>query len=220
MLWASAVIAGLVFNLLLFGMMPLLMSKATPDRTKGPDIGAVSVIRQKKIEQPARKRETPKKQQQPKKTQTKALKSITPPKPAVNKPRLAFDVNPKLPAVPGGLTLPPLENFSMTAPPEPPELRMDYLASELDSPLTPVYAPQPMFPFRARKMGIEGAVTVQFDINEKGEVVNMAILDSQPKGIFDQEILRCLPTWKFNPPTVEGRPVRTKWKRTIEFILE
>lgn len=220
LLWAAAVAVGLAFNLLLFGMMPLLMSKATPDRTKGPDIAAVSVIRQKKIEQPARKREPQKKQQEPQKTKTKALKTITPPKPAVNKPRLAFDVNPRLPAAPGGLTLPPLENFSMTAPPEPPDLQMDFLESELDSPLTPVYTPRPMFPFRARKMGIEGSVTVLFDINEKGEVTKVTILGAEPEGIFEQEVLRTLPSWKFSHPTVDGRPVRTQRKRTIEFVFE
>ena len=113
LLWIAAIVLGLAFNLLLFGMMPFLMSKADPNRSNALDLGAVSVIRQKRMEQPARKREVEKKMQEPQKTEAKALKSITPPRPAVNKPRLAFEVNPKLPSIPGGLNLPPLENFSM-----------------------------------------------------------------------------------------------------------
>ena len=97
---------------------------------------------------------------------------------------------------------------------------MDYLANELDSPLTPVYAVPPMYPFRARKMGIEGYVTVQFSVNEKGEISDLKVVDAKPKGIFEQEVFRCVGSWKYNPPTVNGRPVRTKWERTIEFVLE
>ncbi len=66
-----------------------------------------------------------------------------------------------------------------------------YSLSELDSPLIPVIRLKPLYPMRARMLGIEGWVKVKFVVNEDGHTSNIEILDAKPKGIFEKKYKRC-----------------------------
>ena len=56
----------------------------------------------------------------------------------------------------------------------------------------------------------EGWVKMTFDIDRKGHPVNILVVDSNPKGYFDEEAVRALKSWKYKPQIVDGTPVVQK----------
>ncbi len=75
------------------------------------------------------------------------------------------------------------------------------------------------YPNRARSMGIDGRITVQFIIDKDGSLTNFVILKGIGAGC-DEEVLRVLklaPKWK--PGKQRGRPVRVKMALPITFRL-
>ncbi|ALU45236.1 energy transducer TonB [Pseudoalteromonas rubra] len=66
-----------------------------------------------------------------------------------------------------------------------------------------------------------GYVQMQFDINEQGRPENIRIIESSHNGLFDQEAIRSLKEWKYNPKTENGTPVRqTNQKVQLEFDIK
>lgn len=57
---------------------------------------------------------------------------------------------------------------------------------------------EPKYPRRAKRRGIGGYVNCDFKINPKGEVFDIKITKSSPKGIFDKVAIEALSKWKFN----------------------
>lgn len=56
----------------------------------------------------------------------------------------------------------------------------------------------PDYPRRAKKKGINGYVKYDFKINYKGEVFDIVLTSSSPKGVFEKEALKAIKKWKFN----------------------
>jgi protein TonB len=74
---------------------------------------------------------------------------------------------------------------------------------------------QPAYPEAAAIRKLEGWVKVEFTINEGGWVEDIVVLDSEPKGIFEQNTVNAVSTWKYRPiPT----PIRAS--QYIEFTLD
>lgn len=74
----------------------------------------------------------------------------------------------------------------------------------------PAHFVSPIYPRRALENGSEGTVMVQFDINQYGEAVNIAILESDPKRTFDRAVLNSLEKSRFLPMQIDGAPVLAK----------
>jgi protein TonB len=92
-------------------------------------------------------------------------------------------------------------------------------AYELDQPPQAIVKMPPSYPYRAREQGIEGVVQVKFLVRDNGSVGQVLIMDAQPKGVFEKEVLKAVPQWKFNPGKVEGQAV-TAWVVTaVHFKL-
>lgn len=79
---------------------------------------------------------------------------------------------------------------------------------------------KPEYPFRAKRMGIEGHVTVQFLVDREGKTRDITIVAAEPKGVFDQAVRNTVPRWRFKPGKKAGRPVDTWVEMTIRFELE
>lgn len=60
----------------------------------------------------------------------------------------------------------------------------------------------PEFPRRARVAGIEGHVTLQFNVNRDGSVTDAEITESSPPRIFDRAALKAINRWRYDPTTV------------------
>lgn len=75
------------------------------------------------------------------------------------------------------------------------------------------------YPEMARRAGIEGRVTVQFIVNENGEVENAKVVRGIGGGC-DEEALKAVKNAKFEPGMQRGRPVRVQYALSINFRLE
>jgi len=57
-------------------------------------------------------------------------------------------------------------------------------------------------------------------VDAAGRVSRVTILESNPPGIFDESVLKALPSWKFTPGELGGKAVNTWVSTVIEFDLE
>jgi protein TonB len=214
--WCGAALAAAGLTLLLFMLLPLLASSTPPPSAIGPLIPQVRVVRLPRPEPPV-----PPKRETPPEPPPKPVKppEATRPLPLEPQLHLPFELNPRLPAGPGSLELPPL----MSAPlgiTSGVGVLGGVPMGELDAPLTPLTRIPPLYPMRAKRKGIEGWVKVKFLVDTAGTVGAVTILDAHPKEIFDRSVRRCLAGWRFKPGTVEGMAVKTWVTTTIRFELE
>jgi len=91
--------------------------------------------------------------------------------------------------------------------------------AKMDSVLTPMVQIKPLYPSRAKRMGVEGYVKVELNVDSTGHVTNIEILKSVPKGVFDKSVKKALRKWKFRPKSVDGRAVSQKGVLTLNFNL-
>jgi protein TonB len=90
-----------------------------------------------------------------------------------------------------------------------------------DRDAVPLVRIEPEYPMRARQRGIEGWVTVQFDISAAGGVKNPTVIAAHPGTIFNRSALLAVRKWKYNPKIENGVAVeRTGQKVTLEFTME
>ncbi|MEM1022779.1 MAG: energy transducer TonB [Myxococcota bacterium] len=90
-----------------------------------------------------------------------------------------------------------------------------------DREAVPKFRARPVYPPGAADRGIEGYVTIGFTISPSGTVVDMKVLDAQPRGQFDRAALRALRRWRYDPKLVDGKPVaRPGQKVTLNFELD
>jgi protein TonB len=79
----------------------------------------------------------------------------------------------------------------------------------------PIVRVNPKYPIEAMRKGTEGWVQLAFDINEVGKVVNISVIDAQPKRIFDKAARHALRKWKYQAKSVDGAAVYQKG-RTVQ----
>jgi protein TonB len=121
-------------------------------------------------------------------------------------PKLSFEINPGLT---GGMPVAP-----------PPVSSHFYQMGEVDQMPLPAFKMKPFYPYRARRLNIEGAVEVKFLVDENGQVSRIEILQSNPPGMFDESVLKALPSWRFSPARLERKAVSCWVITTIQFELE
>jgi len=124
----------------------------------------------------------------------------------------------------------PLQNLSYEATPiqapnqKRPNQQPNNLASEFSAQFTenlfPLHTPDPLYPRRARKRGIEGWVKTGFTIQPDGSVSGIQILESEPAGIFDSITRRTVSKWKFKPQLLNGKPTAREVEKIIRFNLQ
>ena len=87
--------------------------------------------------------------------------------------------------------------------------------------LTPLVRIEPVYPVQALLQRIEGYVRLSFDISPNGSTMNVRVVDSQPPRIFDQNSVRAVRKWKYNPQTENGKPVTKRGEEIeLEFKLD
>jgi TonB family protein len=112
----------------------------------------------------------------------------------------------------------------------PPETRVGepvVLATDGDKPLFvggEVTAPvkisgdPPAYTEMARKARLQGVILLEVIVDEQGAVVHQRILKGLPMGL-DKQALDGVKTWKFQPATLHGRPVKVYYTLTLDFRL-
>lgn len=71
----------------------------------------------------------------------------------------------------------------------------------------------PEYPVRARLAGQRGFVEVQFSLNADGKPVEVEIVDSRPRRVFDRAALRAIRQWRFDPTSMARSDVERVTQR-------
>jgi protein TonB len=82
-----------------------------------------------------------------------------------------------------------------------------------------INAPQPQYTEIARKARIQGVVIVQAIIDKDGNVQNVKLLKGLPMGL-DQAAVDAIKKWRFQPATLNGKPVTVYYNLTVNFTLQ
>lgn len=87
-----------------------------------------------------------------------------------------------------------------------------------DDQLVKMYEVLPPYPVEGTLAGIEGWVKVQFTVNAAGTVIDVAVLDSQPKRFFDATVINTVRKWRFKPRSLDAAPLSAI--QVIDFSLD
>ena len=102
----------------------------------------------------------------------------------------------------------------------PPPARTAFEFGEVDRTPMTVYRTPPPYPYRAKRMRIEGVVKVRFLVGTDGRTSRIQILSAEPEGIFEESVLRTIEGWRFEPGKKDGRKVATWVVTPVRFQLE
>lgn len=75
-----------------------------------------------------------------------------------------------------------------------------------DGPLVHVIRVRPDYPAKAIRLGIEGFVTVRFDVGADGQVSNVLVVESSSR-LLDNAATKAAMKFRFKPRVVDGSPV-------------
>ena len=206
---------ALLVNIFLFALLPLFVQSEL-SKSDLETIIPVNLVQfsPQKPPPPEKEENLPEKKPPEKVIPTVRLQHRVPKKQEIKMemPRLSFEINPKLtggmPVAPPaeGPTIFPFEDF--------------YDQTEVDQMPMAIFKMKPIYPYRARRLNITGKVDVKFLVDENGYVSNIKLLKSTPLGIFDDSVLKALPSWRFSPGKVRGHAVSTWVVTTIQFDME
>lgn len=96
----------------------------------------------------------------------------------------------------------------------------NFSESEVDRVPMAVVKTAPVYPYRAKRLNLNGKVKVKFLVDKNGEITKVEILDSKPEGIFDQSVIQAVSSWKFRPGKIKGHIVNTWMVTTIIFNID
>jgi len=82
-------------------------------------------------------------------------------------------------------------------------------------------APALKYPRRAERLGVEGYVVVGFDLSTKGELIDLRVIESEPRLMFDKSALKFVKGMKFSVPQEDGKQILTRdIKFKVQFELQ
>ena len=206
---------AMLVNIFLFAVLPLFVQSELSKSDLETIIPVHLVqIRPPKPPPPEKEEKLPEKKPPEKVVPTVRLQHKVPKKQEIKMemPRLSFEINPKLT---GGMPVaPPAEGPTIFP------FKDFYEQGEVDRMPMAIFKMKPIYPYRARRLNITGKVNVKFLVDENGYVSNIKVLKSTPPGIFNDSVLKALPSWRFSPGKVRGRAVSTWVVTSIEFKME
>jgi len=216
--WLPVMALALLVNALLFSGLPNMLSREAV-RTDPEQGQSVDFLREKPMRKTASPKEKPPEPtppEPPRVVPRRAVKAPTPPVQAPNMdlPAFDFDVAPDMNM--GVAVTPP----KAPAAPQPSPLKSFYGMEEVDQAPVATVKTKPVYPYRARRLRMNGEVAVKFLVDTRGRVDRITILQADPPKVFDQSVLQALASWRFAPGTVSGRPVNTWVATTIVFRFE
>lgn len=94
---------------------------------------------------------------------------------------------------------------------------LDFELEEVD--LQPVYRVDPDYPAKAVQRGIEGYVTLRFNIDEQGHPIDIEVLQAKPTRIFDRSAIRALKRWRYPQTIVDGKAMIQRGQ-TVKLAFE
>lgn len=89
-----------------------------------------------------------------------------------------------------------------------------------DTDVIPLVQVEPRYPQKAIARKIEGYVVLRLQINEKGTVDSVEVVDANPKGVFEREAIKAAWRYRFKAKLVDGQPVPQVATLPFEFNLK
>lgn len=127
-------------------------------------------------------------------------------------PRMSVSNNASITAAPVQMVQPKIDASGV---------KMNLTAGGSDRGVAPLVRVNPEYPRRALERGIEGWVHVRFTITAAGTVKDLVVVDSEPKGVFDEAASKAVLRWRYNPRVENGVAVERVGEQTlIRFKLE
>lgn len=214
--WTIAIVGAALLNGILFLLLPALVISSGEKLQTIDAIPAVNVIRIRHKETPPRRREQPPPPKPEEKRPEEKPKTL---EIQFKQPKLTipFQLSPEMPSAPSSIEFSHLQvgkTLNLDGALDGVEM------SQLDNPLIPLSQIPPIYPMRAKRLGLSGSVKLRFMVNEQGLVENITVVESHPEGVFDNSAIQCVKQWRFRPGTLEGVPVRVWAELPISFQLE
>ena len=96
---------------------------------------------------------------------------------------------------------------------------MDYYCGSGSCDTLPVLlrAYAPIYPQVQLNAGINGNATIVFDVLEDGTLANFKV-ESASADPFANAAIEALKLWRFTPPTLNGKPVKTSSRQSFPFV--
>ena len=218
----QAFVGAALINLALFGVLPGLIHM---DRTSNDleSLNTVNFTRLKRQPPPPKSQKAqPDKKKEPEKAPEKIhriarQKQVVPQKQLqLNMPALDLDIDPR---ISGGIPMvaPPKASVPQA---EAPDFSAVMDETAVDTIPVPKFKRSPRYPYRAKRMGMEGEVKIRFLVSKEGDVSHIEILASNPPKVFDQSVLNAVSSWKYVPGELMGKKVATRVTTSIIFNLE
>ena len=77
----------------------------------------------------------------------------------------------------------------------------------------------PEYPTKARRMNVQGTVTVQLVVDTAGKPRNCVVVKATPGGYFEEAALDAARSMRFVPGKLKGQPVNTLVQLPFAFRL-
>ncbi len=186
----SALISGIAISIALFFGMHLLISNdanAFKDKKDIPHLVYLSEKQESKLER--KKRVKPK--EPPKKEPPKKIKMV--------KVNMTPKVNQNVKVKPMTTHIPKVMDISAISSLSGAQVAVPTQSVFNAYGLQTLKRVHPKYPRRAKLQRKEGYVELAFYINSTGEVSNVSVIDSKPKGVFENSAIKAIKRWRFKP---------------------
>ena len=78
----------------------------------------------------------------------------------------------------------------------------------------------PVYPAGARLRRIEGSAEVEYTVLKDGRTADIAVVGSEPPGVFARTVRLAVKRWRFKPALLDGKPVAVRVHQKIRFKLQ
>lgn len=112
------------------------------------------------------------------------------------------------------------QDSRVTAPPTKWDVEEAPKIERINSRLVPVSRVMPTYPWRAKRMGVEGWVKLEVIVATDGSVSEINIIEGKPSGIFNEAASKAMRQWRFKPAFVNGQAVEQRAIQLMEFRLK
>lgn len=85
--------------------------------------------------------------------------------------------------------------------------------------IVPLFTTPPLYPRRAKRRNIQGYVVLNFTIDKKGNVKNIIVKSSRPKGYFEKAAKDAIRKWRFKPKYDGENAIEQLAQQKLEFTL-